>query len=613
MSKPVLLFDGDCYFCKRWIERWREFTGDKIEYQAYQDVLLKFPQVSESDCQKSIQLLTPEGKHYRAAEAVFRTFALGGHQKWLLWAYLKIPGVAAITEACYRIAASNRIFFSNAAQLLYGTDLTPSKYEVTRWIFLRGLALIYFAAFASLAVQIAGLIGNEGIAPAGDFLRFVHQKLGAGAYWRVPSLAWLSPTNILYVGLCAAGAVLALCLFLGFSPAPLLSLVWIFYLSIVSVGGPFLSFQWDNLLLEAGFLAIFLAPFHIFPESMTRSKPSGAVRFLFQCLLFRLMFSSGMVKLASGDYSWKNLSALVYHYETQPLPTFLSWYVHQAPEIFHRITAGLVFFVEIAVPFFIFAPRRIRYAAAWTLIAFQAAVMLTGNYTFFNLLTILLCMLLFDDRCWPGWIRRFANLGTDMAKKKRMPAQWPRPVIVIVTCFILTLSFPPLLSVSRYRGEWPDWIKTLVRATQPFHIVNGYGLFAVMTKERSEIIIEGSSDRIHWKAYEFHYKPQRPDKAPQFVAPHQPRLDWQMWFAALGNYQQNPWFIVLCRRLMDNSPAVLRLLKTNPFPDEPPLYIRAMYYRYRFTDPETRRKTGAWWDRQGKGMYMPVVSRGMRY
>ena len=367
-----------------------------------------------------------------------------------------------------------------------------------------------------------------------------------------------------------------------------------------------MGFQWDILLLEAGFLAIFFAPLTILPKLAKEALPSPLVLWLFHWLLFRLMFSSGIVKLLSGDATWQNLTALNYHYETQPLPNFISWYMYQLPAWFQKASIVFMFATELIVPFLIFAPRRFRFIGGIILIIFQILIILTGNYCFFNLLTIALCILLFDDevilKLLPVEMFRW---DVSIANKCKLWSKW---IITLITGLILILSGSQMLMMLGVQDNLLIPVIKLYRNLSPFHIVNGYGLFAVMTTERPEIVIEGSNDGKKWLAYEFKCKPGNVKKRPAFVAPHQPRLDWQMWFAALSNYQTNSWFVNFCVRLLQGSDDVLSLIKKNPFVNSPPKYIRALVYNYNFTDFATKNIKHTWWKRKFKGFYCPVLS-----
>lgn len=479
------------------------------------------------------------------------------------------------------------------------------KLLFARWLFLRLIGVIYLIAFLSLWIQVRGLIGSNGILPAKAFLEAVREEIGPARYWYFPTLCWLNASDAFLQVLSGGGAFLSVLLIIGIAPAPILCLLWIVYLSLATVCREFLWFQWDTLLLETGFLAIFFAPLQILPDPRKESPPSLVVLWLLRWLLFRLMFESGVVKLMSGDPTWRHLTALTYHYETQPLPTWPGWYVHQLPGWFQRLSCIGMFATELTAPFLIFAPRRFRFMGCGLLVVFQVFIMTTGNYCFFNLLTIALCVLLLDDPIWPHRWREKIGTGQGQTTSFR---RWPRWIIVPVAVVILLVTSVQLIGLFRLRVRWPEPVVLLQEALQPLRSANRYGLFAVMTTSRHEIIIEGSNNGVKWFPYEFKYKPGEPTKRPGFVAPHQPRLDWQMWFAALGSYREHPWLIQFCIRLLQGSPEVLSLLANNPFPDSPPRYVRAVVYDYHFTDIATKRREGSWWRRERKGLYCPVLS-----
>ncbi|MBI3590014.1 MAG: lipase maturation factor family protein [Candidatus Melainabacteria bacterium] len=461
-----------------------------------------------------------------------------------------------------------------------------------RFLFLKLLGAIYLIAFASLGVQIPGLIGSNGILPASQFLEMLCAQMGYERYWFVPTLFWLNSSDVFLIFLCCVGMLLSVLLIFEFFQPVCLLFLWIFYLSFVNVSGDFFSFQWDNLLLEVGFLSIFYA---LCPSSKI-------VLWLLRLVLFKLMFFSGIVKLLSGDVAWKSFTALTYHYETQPLPNLFSYYFHQFPNWFHSLSCKLMFAIELIVPFFIFIKRRYRVFGSIILIAFQLIIMVTGNYCFFNLLTILLCVLLLDDN---SLLQKFTESKKDPIKIDPKKQKWITVPIASLILIITTMQFSIVFQI---QIDWPMPLKQLYSLVLPFRSVNTYGLFAVMTTSRSEIIIEGSNDLKNWFAYEFKYKPGDLKKFPCFVAPHQPRLDWQMWFAALGSYRNNQWFINFCVRLLQGSKDVLKLIAYNPFSDSPPHYLRALIYDYKFTDMDTKHRTGNLWKRELKGLYFPVVT-----
>jgi hypothetical protein len=307
------------------------------------------------------------------------------------------------------------------------------------------------------------------------------------------------------------------------------------------------------------------------------------------------MLESGIVKLASGDHTWSALTALDYHFETQPLPIWTSWYAHQLPEWLLCIATFVMFLVELIAPFLIVAPRRWRHGGAWALIALQVLILVTGNYAFFNFLTIALCLLLFEDGAWPTrWPRGSEEISIGAAW-----IQWTqltRWLIGAGISLVVIVTVQSFVSRLRQVPGWPD----------PFMSFNAYGLFAVMTTSRHEIMIEGSNDGNQWREYEFRWKPGDLNERPHLVAPHQPRLDWQMWFASLSNVQNQPWFVYFLTRLLEGSPAVTGMLRTNPFPDHPPRYLRAIVYDYHFT----RHSDGhpGWWKREPLGLYCPPIT-----
>ncbi|HEY2014473.1 MAG TPA: lipase maturation factor family protein, partial [Bryobacteraceae bacterium] len=433
------------------------------------------------------------------------------------------------------------------------SDRTASgKLRIARYVsvptFLRALGLVYFIAFTSFGIQAMGLIGSHGILPFGEYLQAVREQAGRAALREIPSVLWLDPYDNGLRAVWIVGALLGLVAVAGVWQRRALAGCLVLWVSLCAVGQDFLSFQWDILLSEAGFLAVF--------------ADNSRVRvFLFRWLLFRLMFFSGAVKLLSGDPTWRNLTALSYHYETQPLPTPLAWYLSQLPAGFEKASTAFVFFAELAVPFLFFAPRRWRQMGAWITIALQVLILTTGNYTFFNYLTIALTLFLFlDSRGGEGSAGRFH-----------------RAVSIALAGFIGTVSL--LLFCELFSIGLPPGGATVLRAVAPLRIVSSYGLFAVMTTTRDEIVVEGSNDGDTWLAYEFPYKPGDVYRAPPVVAPYQPRLDWQMWFAALGTYRENRWFVNFMVRVMQAEPSVLHLLRHNPFPQGPPKYVRARLYR----------------------------------
>ena len=607
-DRPLLIFDGDCHFCRRWIARWRQMTGDRVEYAPYQEVAVLFPTIPPENFRRSVQLLDPDGTVVEGAEAVFRALAYAPFRGWPLWLYRNVPGVQGASERLYAFAASHRPAFSRLTRGLWGASVERPTHLLTRWLYLKLLGIIFFIAFVSLGVQAKGLIGAEGILPSGRVLERVAASLGEGRFLGFPTLCWLVPGDDGVKLLWMAGAALSILLVLDVAPGPILVLLWTFYLSLSTISGVFLQFQWDILLLEAAFLSVFFAPWKVLPGIHRDTRPSPVALWLVRFLLFRLMFASGVVKLASGDPTWWDLTALRVHYETQPLPTWIGWYAHQLPAWAQTASTAAMFFIELVLPFFVFLPRIPRLVAFVGFVGFQAIIALTGNYCFFNLLTVALALLLLDDTLLARFFPPGMRAQSESPRRAGLGRWVRRPAIAALLVLILPVECMALSRCFRRPMEWPEPLQRLETLAHPFRIVGSYGLFARMTPTRPEIVVEGSRDGETWRAYEFKWKPGHLKRRPAFVAPHQPRLDWQMWFAALGDFRSNPWFQNFLVRLLQGSKDVLVLLEKNPFPQAPPRYVRAVLYEYHFTDAAARRKDGAWWRREMKGLYCPPIS-----
>ena len=592
-------------------------TDDAVDYLPFQDAQIstRFPEIPREQFEKSVQLIEPDGAVFSGAQAVFRSMAKNPKRRWPVHLYQASPFFAGITERAYEFVANHRMAFSLITRTLWGKHVERPDYRLTRWIFLRALGAIYLVAFVSLWGQIGGLIGHDGILPAGRFMSVVKQQcdaqgIGAERFHLLPTLCWFDASDSFLKFQCAAGAMFSALLIFGIASAPCLALLWLIYLSLAVACRDFLGFQWDNLLLETGFLSIFLAPRQWLPRFSRETPVPRIVLWLLRLLLFKLMFSSGCVKLASGDPNWRHLTALTFHYQTQPLPTWMAWYANQSPLWFLKTTCAVMFVIELAAPFLIFAPRRLRFIGGGAIAILQILIGLTGNYTFFNLLTLALCLLLLDDFIFQKLLPRkllklFTNRPSPVVTRR---FHWFRIVTIPLAIIYASISIFQMAEIFGARTKLFYPVAAANEWLAPFRTVNGYGLFAVMTTERREIIVEGSDDGKNWLPYEFKYKPGDVMRRPAFVAPFQPRLDWQMWFAALGDYRQNPWFGNFCLRLLQGSPDVLALLEKNPFPKHPPRYIRAELYDYHFTDFAERRATGAWWKRELIGEYLPPVS-----
>jgi hypothetical protein len=522
-----------------------------------------------------------------------------------------------------------------AAQWLLAPEpATSDKYAghlAPRWLFLRGLGLIYFSAFYPLLFQIKGLIGPDGILPAGKYLELLDKyRPGFEHFWIAPTLFWLSAGNGTLMLVCWLGLLASVAVVLNLWPRLSLLVCLICYLSFVAAAQDFSGYQSDGMLLEAGFISLFFAPPGLRPGFAESHRPSRASLFLLRWEWFRIYFESGLVKILSGDYSWRHLTAMDDYYQNGPLPSWIGWYVQHLPHWFHASSTLLTLIVELVLVFMLFLPRWWKIACFVIVTPFQISIILTGNYTFLNYLVLLLGVLLLDDKLLASltparWRMKLLPVAPasesaseqddedhDASRHPRgIGPQWLHSGKRVTAAWALALVFyvtlAGLFDTLQIGGFLPD---APVRALSPFRIANTYGLFAVMTHERYEIEFQGSNDGGKtWTAYPFRYKPQDIYKAPGLYAPYQPRLDWNLWFASLGPWRQNLFVIQTEERLLRGSPDVLNLFAGNPFAGAPPQRIRTMLWQYWFTDMKTKRETGAWWRRKLLGPYSPGLER----
>lgn len=608
-TRPVLVWDGECEFCRRCVLFLESRVGDAVETVAYQDLGERFPDLDREDCEQAVHLVEPDGTITRGAEASFRALALA--PGWGFWRFLyrRRWGFRTVSEWCYSLVAKNRIPISRITRLLAGPDPEAPTWVWSRRIFLSLLGVVYLIAFTSFWVQADLLVGSTGIFPLED----TFARWQGGTLLDHPTLFWISQSDAFLHMVCAAGVALAALLSAGLAPRLALIGLWLLYLSLTRVGDIFMGYQWESLLLETGFLAIFLAPGGLRPGARWELAPSTLARLLLLWLLFRLLFRSGVVKI--GGETWDNLTALQFHYWTQPLPTWTSYYVDSLPNWMHSVSTIGMFAIELVLPFLIFGPRRLRKIAFLGSAFLQLAIMATGNYGFFNLNTLALCVLLLDDQTLARVLPRSRRCFTGFGVGRPGWTHWAMPPFAALMVFLSVLmTLPP----ARPPADQPRGLFVRIHdSIAPFQSVNRYGLFARMTTTRPELTLQGSDDGMSWHTYEFHWKPGRVDRRPAFVQPHMPRVDWQMWFSALdaeslarfGMDLSSPdvpqefvdhraaWMLRLLRRVLEGNPYALELFANNPFPDAPPKYLQVGLDEYRFADGEHRAETGNWWIR----------------
>jgi predicted DCC family thiol-disulfide oxidoreductase YuxK len=590
-ARPLLVYDGDCGLCGYSVRYWKKLTGERVDYRPYQEVAAQYPAIPIADFQHAVQFVTPGGHRSSAAEASFLTLSHAPGKGFWLALYRRLPGFAVISELVYAFIAAHRPAFYRVSVLLWGRNPEPPRYDLVSFLFLRLFGLIYLSAFISFAVQAQGLIGSHGILPLAELVDAVANGFGPERFFLMPMVFWLDASDFAIQAVCWAGAGLSMLLVFNLLPRLSLFLLYVLYLSLFYGGQTFMNFQWDTFLLETGFIALLL------------SFATTPGIWLLRWLLFRLLFMSGVVKLLSGDPNWWNLSALSYHFLTQPLPAPLAWYAAQLPHGVLKFATGSMLFIELVLPLLIFGPRRLRFFAGFGVLLLQSCILLTGNYNWFNLQTMLLCLPLFDDSAIQKVLpRSFASLRLVHGEDKTSR----RPVaILVVSALALLIVFCSVVEMdARFGGSPPAVAQAIDRFIGPLHITSPYGLFAVMTTERDEIIIEGSYDGAKWREYEFRYKPGNIARQPYWNIPHQPRLDWQMWFAALQDPRRLLWFSRFLNRLRQNEPTVTALLETNPFPDKPPVYVRALLYEYNYADSQEKAE-GVWWKRKLLAPYFP--------
>ena len=511
-----------------------------------------------------------------------------------------------------------------------------SDHQISRWIFLRALGLIYFSAFYSLVFQIRGLNGPRGILPASEYLAEVASGLGPLRFWFAPTLLWFSSGPHMLMGLCWAGIVASLLLVANVWPRAMLVVCFVCFLSFIGAAGDFSSYQSDGMLLEAGFISLFFVPGGFFPGWGDARFPPRASSFLLLWEWFRIYFESGVVKLASGDQQWRHLTAMDEYYQNGPLPTWIGWYVQHLPHWFHALTVVATLGMELVLVWMLFLPRPWRILCFFLVTPWQIVVILTANYAFLNYIVLALGFLLLDDRFLVRFVPMRWQAGLPVTKEpesevesdpsgedpsradEASPRMRPAPivqrlralplaVIVVALSWMFYATTLPMLQLF-WRGI--PLLEAPVTVLEPFRIANQYGLFAVMTPHRYEIEFQGSNDGLTWVAYAFRYKPQDVTRPPRIYAPYQPRFDWNLWFASLGSWTQYPIVPRTEELLLTNDSDVLQLFAGNPFTDKPPKMVRAVLWQYWFSTMQQKRTQGIWWQRQMLGTYAPTLAVG---
>jgi hypothetical protein len=515
----------------------------------------------------------------------------------------------------------------SAIRWLFDSREAAAGRLIARWLFLRALGLIYFSAFCSLLFQIRGLIGSAGILPAGKYLQQVTQSLGhSERLWYAPTLLWISSSSTMLMVVCWAGLICSLLVVFNVWPRLTLFLCFICFLSFVSAAQDFSSYQSDGMLLEAGFISLFFVAPGIRPGLGASHPPSRASLFLLQWEWFRIYFQSGAVKLLSGDPQWRNFTAMDQYYQNGPLPTWIGWYIQHLPHGVHATAVVLTLIMELGLIWMLFLPRRWRMVLFFIVTPWQIMVIVTANYAFLNYLVLSMGVLLLDDgsvvKYLPEkWRVRFQDHMSPRPETSQEiraePESWRATAGKHWNAIKLAVSAVMLIWIFYATSAELIWMfargaplpSSPVAALEPFRIANQYGLFAVMTRGRYEIEFQGSSDGQNWTAYPFRYKPQALNQPPGVYAPHQPRFDWNLWFASLGQWRESPIVPNTELRLLENDKDVLALFAGNPFPRQPPKQIRAVLWQYWFTSMDEKRSTGLWWRRQLLGLYAPTLER----
>src|SRR5437016_5661474 len=477
-----------------------------------------------------------------------------------------------------------------------------NSYWLTRFVILRLLGFVYAVAFLVAAIQLVPLIGEHGLTPANHFLHLVQTQLGSrtAGMLRVPTLFWFGISDNALSIFSWIGFGLSLVVLCGYANAILLAVLWAMYMSIVHIGQIWYGYGWEIQLLETGFLSIFLCPL-LDGRPFPKCRPPILVLWLFRWLGFRIMVGAGLIKIR-GDECWRDLTCMFYHYETQPIPSPISRYLHFAPQSFHKLETFWNHFTELIVPWFSFGPRTARHIAGALLILFQIFLIVSGNLSFLNYLTIIPFLACLDDTLLRHLLPKRLVERAERAAQQSEPSRINNTIALVLSILVAYLSIAPALNLVSHR-------QIMNTGFNRFDLVNTYGAFGTVGRERDEIIFEGTDDAAitadtKWKEYEFVAKPGDPNRRPPFIAPYQPRIDWQIWFSAMASPGNYPWTFHFVWKLLHNAPGTLSLLANNPFPGKPPHFVRARLYRYRFAPLGEK----GWWRRELVNEWLPALS-----
>jgi uncharacterized membrane protein YphA (DoxX/SURF4 family) len=531
----------------------------------------------------------------------------------------------------------------------------PPGHLVPRWLFLRALGIIYFSAFYSLLFQIRGMLGPQGLLPAGSYLQEVAKAMGRARYWYAPTLLWFASGNRALMLLCWIGLLAAVLLISNLFPRAMLAVCFVCFLSFVAAAQDFSGYQSDGMLLGAGFICYFLAPRGCRPGLAEQEPPARAPLFLLRLLWFTIYFESGVAKYFGGDPTWRDLSAMNEYFQNSPLPTWVGWYAQQLPRWCQQTSAFVTLFLELLVPWMLWLPERVRIVCFFFVTILQIGIILTANYAFLNYLVLALGIFLLHDLFLVRFMPRSCRRALQLNLQQPSPGSWyasllaalegaNQPISLSLSASgeeasksVIAENVPhrearsTLRSLFEAIAAWTKafflaWVfyamaflmlrqispvlplpATPVTALEPFRIANSYGLFGRMTWARYEIEFQGSNDGSNWVAYPFRYKPQDLHEAPGIYAPYQPRFEWNLWFASLATWRENPFVIRTEEQLLLGNRDVLALFRSDPFAKGPPKLLRSVVWQYWFTAGAAKRATGQWWRREFRGLYAPTL------